>query len=331
MTPARLQQRLATLHSDDPTEMRAQLLETLLEAVPAEGAGFVSVARSADGALHCTFPLYRGPDALLVERMGYYGSIAAFDDSPWLPHRAPPGTLNHFVRFTAGQSSHGVDIGQLNVYRVVFEPLQVSAHLRAVLLDGDAFLGYVALMRRGPSATFSPAEHRLLEGSFKTVAAILSGARALQRRDLDRDAFAVLRPDGSLEYASSAMARWFDGRPLRRMAVSGYVRRCDAIPDAASLVVEGVELRTVRIDGDGVRYLVSGELARPVQYPAASALTARQRHLAEYAAAGATMREVSAAMDITEHTAKSHLKQIYLRLGVASRVELADTLRALSP
>lgn len=331
MTPARLQQQLATLYSNDPRAMRTQLLETLLAAVPAEGAAFVSAARSADGALHCTFPVNLGPDAALVDHMGYHCSVAVVDDAPWLPHLAPPGTLNHFVRFTSGVDSHGIDIGRLKVYEVVFAALEVNAHLRAVFLDGPAFLGYVALMRRGRDAHFTAAEQRLLENSFKSIGAVLGAARALQRLDLDRDAVAVLRPDGGLEYASTAMARWLDDRPLRRAAVTAYVRQCDVNPQAPSLVVEGVELRTVRLDGPAVRYLVSGELARPVHYPAASTLTARQRQLAEYAAAGATMREVSAAMDITEHTAKSHLKQIYMRLGVSSRVELVEALRALNP
>jgi len=55
-----------------------------------------------------------------------------------------------------------------------------------------------------------------------------------------------------------------------------------------------------------------------------AALTARQRQVAELAANGLTYKEISEQLGISAQTTRTHLKNIYQRLQVASRVELAS-------
>ncbi len=52
-------------------------------------------------------------------------------------------------------------------------------------------------------------------------------------------------------------------------------------------------------------------------------LTAREREIAELVAAGRTNREVAAQLVLSERTIEAHLRNIYAKLGVRSRVELA--------
>ena len=57
-----------------------------------------------------------------------------------------------------------------------------------------------------------------------------------------------------------------------------------------------------------------------------SLLTPRQFEIAEYAAAGATATEIARLLDISAHTVRQHLKEVYRRLEVGSRVELSRIL-----
>ena len=52
-------------------------------------------------------------------------------------------------------------------------------------------------------------------------------------------------------------------------------------------------------------------------------LTAREREIAELVAAGRTNREVAEQLVLSARTIEAHLRNIYGKLGVRSRVELA--------
>ena len=55
-------------------------------------------------------------------------------------------------------------------------------------------------------------------------------------------------------------------------------------------------------------------------------LTAREREIAELVAAGRTNREVAAQLVLSERTIEAHLRNVYAKLGVRSRVELTRRL-----
>ena len=52
-------------------------------------------------------------------------------------------------------------------------------------------------------------------------------------------------------------------------------------------------------------------------------LSPRQFEIAEYAAVGATAKEIAKLLGISAHTVRQHLKEVYRRLGVANRIELS--------
>ena len=54
-----------------------------------------------------------------------------------------------------------------------------------------------------------------------------------------------------------------------------------------------------------------------------SALTPREREVAELVAQGLAYREVASRLNISDHTVKNHLRRIYSKLDINSRVELA--------
>lgn len=61
----------------------------------------------------------------------------------------------------------------------------------------------------------------------------------------------------------------------------------------------------------------------PARYGYAFALTASERSIAEHVAAGLTNRETAAALFISPNTVDYHLRQIFRKLNLQSRVELA--------
>lgn len=58
-------------------------------------------------------------------------------------------------------------------------------------------------------------------------------------------------------------------------------------------------------------------------------LSQRQRDIARRAADGASAVEIARALDISPHTVRDHMKQIYRRLEIASRLELAEIITSL--
>jgi DNA-binding NarL/FixJ family response regulator len=59
-----------------------------------------------------------------------------------------------------------------------------------------------------------------------------------------------------------------------------------------------------------------------------AALTASERRIADLAAAGETNRDIAQALYITPKTVEVHLSNAYRKLGVRSRRELPEALRA---
>lgn len=63
--------------------------------------------------------------------------------------------------------------------------------------------------------------------------------------------------------------------------------------------------------------------ARDAPPGALEPLTAREREIADLVAAGRTNREVAEQLVLSAKTIEAHLRNIYAKLGVRSRVELA--------
>jgi DNA-binding NarL/FixJ family response regulator len=67
----------------------------------------------------------------------------------------------------------------------------------------------------------------------------------------------------------------------------------------------------------------AGETAPPAAPKGAEELTAQQREVARLAAEGATNREIAARLVLSHRTVDHHLRNVFVRLGIRSRVELA--------
>ncbi|MEU8166891.1 AAA family ATPase [Micromonospora sp. NPDC049004] len=72
----------------------------------------------------------------------------------------------------------------------------------------------------------------------------------------------------------------------------------------------------------------AGESVGPPDLPAARLLTGQQLRIAQLVAEGATNREIAARMFLSTRTVDHHLRNVFHRLGIRSRTELARTFAA---
>ena len=81
---------------------------------------------------------------------------------------------------------------------------------------------------------------------------------------------------------------------------------------------------TIELDGAGLSYSSKDDFD-PVR------LTRQELAIARLAATGLRTREIAAEMTISVKTVQFHLGNIYPKLGVHSRLELAHHMRTLEP
>lgn len=71
----------------------------------------------------------------------------------------------------------------------------------------------------------------------------------------------------------------------------------------------------------------AGDSVRPDRSGTATELTPQQLHIARLVTEGATNREIAARLFISHRTVDHHLRNVFSKLGVRSRVELTTLLR----
>ena len=75
-----------------------------------------------------------------------------------------------------------------------------------------------------------------------------------------------------------------------------------------------------------VELAATGERARPRRVESASDLTVRELQIARLAADALTSREIASQLFISPNTVEYHLKKVFLKLGVNSRIQLAKAI-----
>ncbi|MEU8263666.1 helix-turn-helix transcriptional regulator [Micromonospora sp. NPDC048999] len=233
------------------------------------------------------------------------------DNVPYAPLRcaaaADPDPLRHpaLIRSAAEDLARSV--------RPVLLAAQHGPRLvRALLLLGD--------LRRARAAV-----SRLTQVADRTPVPLWRGlaghADALVRRDPEalRAAVRALRTTGArpaladalLDLACSPRVRLAEARAVGQEAAALY-GRTGAVGDQARAERWLLRLERTR--------------RRPAPGPAGhglAALTAREAGIAELLAAGATKQQVAGRLYLSFHTVDTHLRAIYAKLGIRSRLQLA--------
>jgi ATP/maltotriose-dependent transcriptional regulator MalT len=214
----------------------------------------------------------------------------------------------------------------IEVLHAVFDDPSERLWLLMAEPDAAAWLIRTALVadRSGAEAIAGTAEDLSRRNpAFPTLAASAAQAYGILHEDAAALAYAAATHGGPWSRASAAedlgvlLARR-DGESgddtVHRLdeALDGY-QRIGALRDAARI--------RARLRGLGVRRPHWSRSERPVSGWAS--LTDTERSVAGLVAHGLTNPQVAGQMFISPHTVKFHLRQVFRKLGVASRVELA--------
>jgi ATP/maltotriose-dependent transcriptional regulator MalT len=112
---------------------------------------------------------------------------------------------------------------------------------------------------------------------------------------------------------------------LQGRALAAAGRRLEAIEVLIAAEAELDGFGAARLRGEAARELrqLGHRVVRPARDAEAGPLTAREREIADLVAAGRTNREIAAQLVLSTRTIEAHLRNIFAKLGVRSRVELA--------
>jgi DNA-binding CsgD family transcriptional regulator len=178
-----------------------------------------------------------------------------------------------------------------------------------------------------------------------TIARAEQGLPAQDQLHPEPAGIAIVSARGRLIFATPAGEKW-----LRLLGRDRAADTIEALPapvrsvisrlgneqedgDAAAVIVAATPAGPLRLeassaDGNGAVAVVLAPLAPapPSLVPEAWHLTDQERRIARLVIAGASNREVAAALFIAEHTVESHLVHIFHKLGVHRRGALAGLL-----
>lgn len=215
---------------------------------------------------------------------------------------------------------------QTRLWSRCYETAKVSDQVRMMVYHQGRHVAWIGALRYWDDPEFDRATVRRLRTIAPAIADALIHADAIARAaSPEAGCDLVLTPEGDVELASSAAATLVAHRERRAM-LRQWARTADSGGEPPT-VLAGHNVRWARLAGRGsVRYLLHVEPARPVTLHEAHVLSRTQRTVARYAAAGAHVREIAEALDLSTSTVRTHLRLVYQSLDVANRAELARAL-----
>ncbi|MEO3784842.1 LuxR C-terminal-related transcriptional regulator [Actinocorallia sp. B10E7] len=195
------------------------------------------------------------------------------------------------------------------VVRVMTTPLYVEAAVQSGRRDAAA--GALHLFDRWAQTTANPA-----------------------RMALSRRCYALLADKDAEENFTAALAlHRLGGSPFElartQLLYGAWLRRARRPSDARTHLRQALHIFR-HYDAPGWAERARAELraagescAGPESREPAAGLTAQQEQIARLAAEGSTNREIAARLTLSPRTVEHHLRNVFARLGVRSRVELA--------
>lgn len=216
------------------------------------------------------------------------------------------------------------DAREADFVEEVWAHLGVADVARLLLVDGDTIVAWVGVARPIGAAPFTEEELTALgELGAPLTRSLRAGPRlAAPAGALPADL--VCDGEGEIRWISPHLEPRL--APELREFVRGAVARAGRgwpMPIASGEVA--AEVRPL-LSEHAQAALVRLTEARPARIHALHRLTGRQLGVARLAARGETNPRIGEALGISSNTVKSHLSEVFARLGVSTRVELARLL-----
>lgn len=250
----------------------------------------------------------------------YVRPLDADDDEAW------PGDISPFDRFAVTERAQ---VRTLGAWSMFWSPARVRAMAGMTIVHEGRLIGSVLCARRLGEPAFGRAELAALRAIEERVAHLFVTAwrrGQAQCNGPDQASFLVFDADGRHVSTSIDAAPWLREPEIVARIGSLAVALCRSGAVRAEHFVRRARVRLERLEGAVPRVLAVAEEGDHHRPGAREKLTEAQRRVADLAAAGATVKEIAAALERSPETVRDHLKAIYDRLGIGSRVELGRVL-----
>ncbi len=207
-------------------------------------------------------------------------------------------------------------------HRQVYGPAGLNHELSMLIYENGRFIGRVVAVggRRG----FMSSAPRYWNGVRAEMARVIREVEYQRRQQLPVSSGTFIVDQGRrVEFATEGAWPWLSEPEFReRFAQLGVPS------DSRPRLAGDAEVRVIPMTSPGRRGLmVEISPAAPVMLAADGVLTPTQRRVAEYACHGATTQEIASTMRMSVETVRTHIREVYRRLEVGSRVELASKIR----
>lgn len=208
-------------------------------------------------------------------------------------------------------------------HRQVYGPAGLTHELSMLVYDGPRFVARIVAAggRRG----FVSSAPRYWNSVKESVATFVRQVEAQRRQCVPGSTgMFVVDQSGRVEFATEGAWPWLSYPDFR--ARFGQIDRSSG--GGARLVGEARVRITAMTSPGRAGILAEVSPADPLFLAPDGALTPTQRRVAEFACHGATTQEIAGTMGMSVETVRTHMREVYRRLEVASRVELAAKMRS---
>ncbi len=303
--------------------MRRVALRAVLEVAEAEGALWLRPVLVDGRVSACEAATEGSPVPKTVAGYARAGGI------PWVDHRRPLAAhARRFVHLSDLAAGRGIEaIRQTRYQADVLDPEDLTDHLRLLVYAEGAYVGWIGALRKRGQPLFGRRDVARIQRYVPAISSALLQAHVREQAASPEEACDLLVDAvGTIELASRSAQRWL-GRPGAREHVRQAARAIDAVGDGGVQVWGGVAWRWTRLEGPrGARYLLHASAWHPPERAVDAALSDRQLEVARMASEGHSVADMARALGRSPETIRTHLRQIYTRLGVSTRAELARVL-----
>jgi len=198
---------------------------------------------------------------------------------------------------------------------------------RLLVYEAGELIACVGCARPIGSEAYSRADLRALSRLAPEIATSVRESWRLERSSSPSEVGAIMvSRRGEVSHSSSAGRAWLETRAWARSApVLGRALRTTEEP-FGTVLSHGLELRWTRMRGETEQFLVRVSLAPRLRLAPDAVLSPRQRRIAALATQGKSAAEIATLLSCSTGTVRSHLREIYRRLGVSNRAELTLAL-----
>lgn len=308
----------------DHRSMFLALCAQLREYIGIYSAIFVPIDPHTGTFLFGNYEIYNNSEWAMLAYLAYYAPLDPFTTSGWFQDRSNEVARNTDLAPTLGQSEFACDflLPLASVFYVTAATLRVQ---------GDR-LGMLGLHRQKHDGNFTDRDIAFVDALLPHIARFLHRDQFVGKVPLFTETKGAILLDESCHvlYMNEMARSALRGRSVTRIPDPGF----GSEPAYFDNGVDRYRVRTLPISGKLKGRFIILELQSPEDHLSAKltvfGLSIRERQIAGLVIKGLSNREIAERLFISELTVKDHLKNVFGKVAIRRRSELAHKVLNIS-